>query len=166
MRQSRLKKADFGTNMLGAGLTALGLLALSTLPAGCGGGSGETGPGSGGGTSGTAATTSAGPGGASTSTSSGPATCAGGCGTGEVCSEGACVPVPDHCPCPHETYCDLNTNTCEVGCLGDSDCSSGHYCDTPNRACVVGCREAPSAAAGRSASTISARPGATVTGTA
>jgi hypothetical protein len=145
LRQLRLKKTDLGMNMLGAGLTALGLFTLSTLPASCGGG-GDTGPGSGGGASGTTVTTSVGPGG--TSTSSGPATCAGGCGVGEVCAEGACVAVPDHCPCPQETYCDLNTNACKIGCLSDPDCSSGHYCDVPNRACVVGCRESAECSGG------------------
>ncbi len=60
------------------------------------------------------------------------------CAANEVCVDGACVDIPASCPCPQETFCDLGTNTCRVGCLGDTDCASGRICE--DRTCRAGCR--------------------------
>lgn len=70
----------------------------------------------------------------------GPVDCLPACPSGNVCANGACTPVPNSCPCPIESYCDLGSNACKVGCLGDAQCSKGRYCDTATRSCKVGCR--------------------------
>jgi hypothetical protein len=44
------------------------------------------------------------------------------------------------CPCPGGSYCDLATNHCKAGCLGDVDCPATAYCDTTARQCAPGCR--------------------------
>lgn len=62
------------------------------------------------------------------------------CLPNQVCVEGACVSVPASCPCPKETYCDLATTSCKVGCTSDTECSTGRICDTTKRVCFTGCR--------------------------
>src|SRR5581483_9686545 len=63
-----------------------------------------------------------------------------GCGAGQVCVDGACMDVPKACPCPKETYCDLGSNTCKIGCTTDDQCAAGRICDTRARMCMAGCR--------------------------
>src|SRR5262245_47818498 len=43
------------------------------------------------------------------------------------------------CPCPKETYCDLPTNTCKVGCVELDGCGPGRVCDVASRTCKIGC---------------------------
>ncbi len=62
------------------------------------------------------------------------------CGENQVCVQGQCQDVPTSCPCPIESYCDLSTTTCVVGCTSDSLCNLGRYCDTSSRKCKDGCR--------------------------
>ena len=62
------------------------------------------------------------------------------CAANQVCIDGACAAIPNSCPCPKETYCDLATTTCKVGCTSDMECSSGRICNTNSRTCFVGCR--------------------------
>jgi hypothetical protein len=54
--------------------------------------------------------------------------CPGGCAANQLCSAGACVEIPDHCPCPSGAYCDLLTNSCKPGCFASSDCSPDQDC--------------------------------------
>lgn len=65
----------------------------------------------------------------------------GGCGENQVCVDGSCVDVPSSCPCPLETYCDLATSTCVVGCTSDENCSTGRICYVDVRECRDGCRD-------------------------
>src|SRR5690348_4060041 len=46
------------------------------------------------------------------------------CAANQVCSNGACVDLPSTCPCPKESYCDLATGHCVIGCTGDDGCSA------------------------------------------
>ena len=48
--------------------------------------------------------------------------------------------LPKGCPCPLDSYCDLNTNTCVWGCRNNEHCSQGKYCDTAASLCKTGCR--------------------------
>lgn len=64
------------------------------------------------------------------------------CSGNQVCQGGACVGLPEHCPCPKESYCELSTNTCHPGCTSDEGCNDGRYCDTTARECKKGCRQA------------------------
>ncbi|MEZ4385122.1 MAG: hypothetical protein R3A79_27580 [Nannocystaceae bacterium] len=64
-----------------------------------------------------------------------------GCGDDQVCIQGACTDVPDMCPCPVETYCDLGMNKCVIGCTSDAECDTGRICDADKRECFVGCRK-------------------------
>lgn len=48
--------------------------------------------------------------------------------------------LPSTCPCPKDSYCDLSTNTCVLGCLDDSYCSTGKFCDMTAKLCKPGCR--------------------------
>jgi hypothetical protein len=49
------------------------------------------------------------------------------------------VALPQHCPCPANSYCDLATNSCKAGCLGNDQCPSGSLCDTQLFQCVAVC---------------------------
>lgn len=69
----------------------------------------------------------------------GPKTCAS-CKADEVCVDGSCVVLPKTCPCPSESYCNLGTNMCVVGCLDDTNCAKGRICDSASRKCQDGCR--------------------------
>jgi hypothetical protein len=69
-----------------------------------------------------------------------PDLCAAGCGPGQVCVGGTCIDLPPACPCPLESYCDLATNTCVIGCTADEQCDAGRFCDVPQRTCRPGCR--------------------------
>jgi hypothetical protein len=40
-----------------------------------------------------------------------------------------------------ETYCNLTSSSCVVGCTSDSQCSVGRICDSNARACHDGCRQ-------------------------
>jgi hypothetical protein len=57
------------------------------------------------------------------------------CRPDQVCVNGECTNVPMMCPCPLETYCDLGTNSCVVGCTRDDQCSMGRTCDESARRC-------------------------------
>jgi hypothetical protein len=69
--------------------------------------------------------------------------CLAACGSsdGSLPSGDAGIVLPETCPCPAGSFCDLATNSCRLGCLGDPDCKMGQYCDVTARACVAGCRE-------------------------
>ena len=84
----------------------------------------------------------------STGTESGPATCEA-CGAAQVCIGGECTDVPDSCPCPVETYCDLIMNKCVIGCTKDEECDVGRICDPVARVCFAGCREDVDCGAGQ-----------------
>lgn len=73
-------------------------------------------------------------------TGGGPATCDA-CGVDQVCIAGTCTDVPSSCPCPLETYCNLVTEMCVIGCTSDDECDEGRICDTVERVCFPGCRE-------------------------
>jgi hypothetical protein len=79
-------------------------------------------------------------GGGQTADAGGPATCAAGCGKDQVCSNGTCTDLPKTCPCPIESYCDLSTSACKVGCTANEECSQGRFCDVGTRTCKDGCR--------------------------
>jgi hypothetical protein len=78
----------------------------------------------------------------------GAASC-GTCGANQVCVDGACVNVPSMCPCPKESYCDLATNRCMIGCTSDEGCSAGRICLADQRSCVAGCRDDTACATGQ-----------------
>lgn len=63
-----------------------------------------------------------------------------GCGANQVCNNGTCQDLPRSCPCPKESYCELASQTCVIGCLADEGCAAGRYCDTASRRCLDGCR--------------------------
>jgi hypothetical protein len=69
----------------------------------------------------------------------GPAQCLPACGPKQVCVEGKCTNLPNQCPCPLESYCDLAVNQCVPGCMTDEDCQTGRYCDD-QRKCQNGCQ--------------------------
>lgn len=77
---------------------------------------------------------------ASGGTGGAPPTCDA-CGADQVCVQGDCVDVPKSCPCPVETYCDLMSGTCMIGCTKDEECDAGRICDPVKRECFPGCRE-------------------------
>jgi hypothetical protein len=81
-------------------------------------------------------------------TGGGPPTCDS-CGADQVCVQGACTDVPEMCPCPLESYCDLGSGKCVIGCAADENCDEGRICDPTNRECFVGCREDPECGAGK-----------------
>jgi hypothetical protein len=63
------------------------------------------------------------------------------CPAGKICSDGACIDVPEQCPCPRESYCDLESNRCVAGCLEDDQCApTGRICEPSTRQCRDGCR--------------------------
>lgn len=72
-----------------------------------------------------------------------------GCTDTQVCVSGECVEVPNNCPCPSETYCNLADNTCIVGCIADGDCATGRICNSDQRQCRDGCREDSACGTGR-----------------
>ncbi len=61
-------------------------------------------------------------------------------------SEPPTGPLPEHCPCPIESYCDLRMDRCVAGCLEDEGCAAGRICE--GRACRDGCRGDDGCAAG------------------
>lgn len=64
------------------------------------------------------------------------------CEFGSVCLEGVCKPVPCATSeqCGMEQYC--AEQSCQDGCLEDSDCYPGDVCNTDVRECVPGsCRD-------------------------
>ncbi len=65
----------------------------------------------------------------------------GACGENQVCEDGACRDLPQTCPCPKGSYCDLAASTCKVGCLDDMQCNGGQFCDTAARTCQSGCNK-------------------------
>lgn len=71
------------------------------------------------------------------------------CSDTQVCVDGECEDLPEHCPCPVESYCDLSTSSCVVGCTDDSQCSTGRICDDEARRCKTGCREDSACGSGR-----------------
>jgi hypothetical protein len=71
-----------------------------------------------------------------------------GCNSNQVCVNGACTNVPSQCPCPVESYCDLGTSKCVIGCTSNDECSTGRACNTTTRMCLDGCRDDTSCAAG------------------
>ncbi len=95
------------------------------------------------------------PGGAS----AGPASCSSPCRPDQVCANGSCVDVPKTCPCPVETYCDLETGSCKVGCTDDSTCSTGRICDMARRECNDGCREDGQCGTGKICEALTCRSG-------
>lgn len=48
--------------------------------------------------------------------------------------------LPDSCPCPLDSYCDLASNTCVLGCKNNDHCSEGKYCELASELCKPGCR--------------------------
>lgn len=106
----------------------------------CGGGSGEDTESSTAGETVATSNTSSPTGGTSETSGSGPPIC-GDCGDAQVCIQGECTDVPDMCPCPVETYCDLGMNKCVIGCTSDAECDDGRICDADKRECFVGCRK-------------------------
>lgn len=70
----------------------------------------------------------------------GGASCEPACSGNQVCNAGRCVDLPSTCPCPPESYCELATNSCKVGCTADDGCNKGRFCDTASRTCKAGCR--------------------------
>ncbi|MBA3547833.1 MAG: hypothetical protein H0T76_15225 [Nannocystis sp.] len=82
-----------------------------------------------------------------TDTGGDPPSCAA-CGDDQVCIAGACTAVPDQCPCPLETYCELVTSKCVIGCTKDAECDAGRICDPIKRECFPGCREDSECGAG------------------
>jgi hypothetical protein len=107
-------------------------------------GNGNGGTGGGGGNGGNGGTGGSGGGGGNGGLASSPDMammgCPTTCGANQTCQNGNCVNLPSTCPCPVGSYCDLSSNSCKAGCLGDTDCGSGTYCNTPTRMCVAGCR--------------------------
>lgn len=61
------------------------------------------------------------------------------CGPNQVCVEDTCQSVSHNCPCGVETYCDVPTDTCIVGCLSQADCGPGRVCNVETKACFDGC---------------------------
>lgn len=74
--------------------------------------------------------------------------CGGVCAPDEVCSLDACVRLPATCPCPLESYCHFDTNTCRAGCTLDDDCAPGRICEASRALCRAGCRDDADCAAG------------------
>jgi hypothetical protein len=71
-----------------------------------------------------------------------------GCNSNQICVNGACMNLPSQCPCPVESYCDLGTNQCVVGCTSNDQCATGRACNTTTRTCIDGCRDDASCGAG------------------
>ncbi len=59
---------------------------------------------------------------------------------GAIAVDLAMPALPQHCPCPLGSYCDLATNSCKRGCLGDDHCPMGQICDTSVYACALVCK--------------------------
>ena len=91
-------------------------------------------------------------------TGDGPPTCED-CGADQVCIQGTCTDVPNMCPCPVETYCDLGAGKCVIGCTKDAECDEGRICDVDKRECRPGCREDGECAAGEVCDATVCRPG-------
>ena len=89
----------------------------------------------------------------------GTAGCGGACPSGQVCSGGSCVAVPQSCPCPKETYCDVVGDTCKVGCLADDECDTGRICITATRVCQAGCRMDTACGAGQICTNLTCQAG-------
>lgn len=89
------------------------------------------------------------PTGAGTGTDSGDPPACEACGADQVCISGQCTDVPDQCPCPVETYCDLVAGKCVIGCTSDAECDKGRICDPVKRECAPGCREDTECGAGQ-----------------
>src|SRR5947209_3903975 len=49
-----------------------------------------------------------------TSGDGGGASCTG-CTASQICDNGTCRDLPQTCPCPKQSYCDLAANTCRAG---------------------------------------------------
>jgi hypothetical protein len=71
-----------------------------------------------------------------------------GCRSDQLCVNGVCTDLPSQCPCPIESYCDLATSKCVVGCTSNDQCSVGRACNTTARMCLYGCRDDASCGAG------------------
>jgi hypothetical protein len=63
------------------------------------------------------------------------------CAANQVCVDNSCVYLPAQCPCPVESYCDLASNTCVIGCTADEQCDVGRICFVDARICRAGCRD-------------------------
>jgi hypothetical protein len=87
-------------------------------------------------------------GGGGTGGSQGTGASGGSAGGGGSPGTGGAPVLPAQCPCPKESYCDLSTNHCVVGCTTDDQCNSGRIC-TPQRQCVAGCRQDTQCATGQ-----------------
>jgi Cys-rich repeat protein len=87
----------------------------------------------------------------------GPSTCE--CASGQVCVDGSCAAVPESCPCPRESYCDIGADRCVVGCLGDGDCAAGRICIAASRTCTAGCRDDAACGTGRICEGLQCRDG-------
>jgi len=138
---------DRSTLLLAVTLAFLGAACSSPSPGASTGGGSDSGATSSGGSSGAAS--SGGSSSGATSGTTGSVSCPGGCPDGTVCEQGACTAIPASCPCPKETYCDLATNTCKVGCLADADCDAHRICDLDARTCSDGCRQDADCASGQ-----------------
>ena len=94
-------------------------------------------------------------------TAGAPPSCTG-CGANQVCVGGSCVDVPNECPCPMGSYCDLATNRCSIGCVADEHCDVGQICDTAARMCRAGCRDDASCGPGFICENLTCRAGCRV----
>jgi hypothetical protein len=47
--------------------------------------------------------------------------------------------LPAQCPCPLGSYCELASNSCKRGCLGNDHCPAGERCDTSAYVCRPSC---------------------------
>jgi hypothetical protein len=63
------------------------------------------------------------------------------CGAHQICSGATCVDLPTQCPCPLGSYCDLATNACIKGCLGNDQCPADQRCDTSVFQCALICND-------------------------
>jgi hypothetical protein len=81
------------------------------------------------------------------------------CIQNQVCIDNKCVDLPDQCPCPVESYCDLATNTCVVGCTADEQCDVGRICIVEARICREGCRNDTDCSTGHICENTTCRPG-------
>ncbi|MFU8805217.1 MAG: hypothetical protein ACNA8W_15490 [Bradymonadaceae bacterium] len=74
--------------------------------------------------------------------------CNNACTSGQVCVEGTCEALPDGCPCPSGSYCNISENTCVAGCLSDEHCGTGTVCNSDARQCISGCTSNAECSAG------------------
>ncbi len=63
----------------------------------------------------------------------------GDCAPFQYCDEGQCEPGCRAGDCGFEAHCDLQTRTCESGCVEQIDCGPGFSCQTDTGACIPGC---------------------------